>query len=227
MVARKPQAPYSALAQAYLRLGEAQDRLGARAAAVAAYRSAAAATPADDPHGVREHAAELMRRSAEQPHRRRVSPLARRLAAVSNRTICREPRRRSSNRSRSTSTIRSRTTASAASLEARHDDGGALAHFEMAIRNARACPAPILATAYLEAARLYERAGRRDEAIGAYRIVTTLFGGAQETRDAAARALARLDQTLIAARSRAWTTRIARVYSRSRAAAAHAGCAHF
>ena len=42
---------------------------------------------------------------------------------------------------------------------------GALAHFEIAIRNARSCPAPILAKAYLEAARLHERAGRRADAI--------------------------------------------------------------
>ena len=77
-------------------------------------------------------------------------------------------------------------------LEARRDDPGALAHFEIAIRNARSCPAPILAMAYLEAARLHERAGRRADAIATYRTVTTLFGAAEETRNASTRALARL-----------------------------------
>ena len=52
---------------------------------------------------------------------------------------------------------------------------------------------PILANAYLEAARLYERGGRREEAISAYRLASTLFGAAEETRNAASRALARLE----------------------------------
>jgi tetratricopeptide (TPR) repeat protein len=54
VVTRRPQAPYSSLAQAYLRLGEAHDRLGSRAAATAAYRAAAAAAPPDDPYDVRD-----------------------------------------------------------------------------------------------------------------------------------------------------------------------------
>ena len=77
-------------------------------------------------------------------------------------------------------------------LQARKDDAAAMAKFEMAISYARDCPAPILATAYLEAARLHERAGRRDQAIEAYRTASTLFGAAEETRNSAARALARL-----------------------------------
>ena len=79
-------------------------------------------------------------------------------------------------------------------LQARKDDPGALAQFELAIKHARTCPAPILATAHLEAGRLQERAGRRDPAVSAYRTASTLFGGAEETRNAAARALARLDK---------------------------------
>ncbi|MEO7274413.1 MAG: hypothetical protein ABI211_20660, partial [Vicinamibacterales bacterium] len=52
IVTRQGQAPYSSLALAHLRIGEAHDRLGARAAALAAYRSAAAAAPDDDPYKV-------------------------------------------------------------------------------------------------------------------------------------------------------------------------------
>jgi tetratricopeptide (TPR) repeat protein len=77
-------------------------------------------------------------------------------------------------------------------LAARKDDAAALAQFELAIKHGRACPAPILAATHLEAARLYERGGRRHEALTAYRTAATLFGGAEETRNAASRALARL-----------------------------------
>jgi hypothetical protein len=79
-------------------------------------------------------------------------------------------------------------------LQARRDDAGALAQFQLAIRDAKACPPPILAAAYLEAARLHERAGRRDDALSWYRVAATLFGAAQETRSAATRALNRLDK---------------------------------
>ena len=81
IVSRRSQAPYSALALAYLRLGEAHDRLGSRAAAVAAYRSAAQAAPADDPYEVRDRAARAPATRAERQDRRSVPALARRLAA--------------------------------------------------------------------------------------------------------------------------------------------------
>ncbi len=44
----KPSSPYSALARAYYQLGVADDRIGRRPDAVAAYRSALAAMPSDD-----------------------------------------------------------------------------------------------------------------------------------------------------------------------------------
>ena len=46
IVASKPTAPFSSLAFAYLRLGQAYDRMGHRTQAMSAYRSAAAAAPA-------------------------------------------------------------------------------------------------------------------------------------------------------------------------------------
>jgi len=77
-------------------------------------------------------------------------------------------------------------------LQARKEDTAALAAFEAAIRGARTCPAPILGTAYLEAARVYERIGQVDDAIGYYKTATSLFGAAADTRVAATRALSRL-----------------------------------
>ena len=77
-------------------------------------------------------------------------------------------------------------------LQAKKDDTGALAAFEAAIRAAHDCPPPIVAAAYLEAARLHERLARRAQAIDYYRLASTLFGGGADTRAAANRALVRL-----------------------------------
>ena len=77
-------------------------------------------------------------------------------------------------------------------LQARRDDRGALTQFELTIRDARLAPAPIVGEAYLEAARIHERAGRLDEAIASYRVAATLFGAGDDTQRVAARALARL-----------------------------------
>ena len=77
-------------------------------------------------------------------------------------------------------------------LQVRGEDTAALAQFETTIRHAKRCPAPILGNAYLEAARLHERAVHSDQAISYYRIASTLFGAAAETKGAATRALTRL-----------------------------------
>ena len=59
---------------------------------------------------------------------------------------------------------------------------------------ARTCPAPILGNAYLEAARVLERIGRRPQAISYYHTAMTLFGASADTRAAATRALTRLER---------------------------------
>ena len=191
VVSRRSQAPYSALALAYLRLGEANDRLGSRAAAVTAYRNATQAAPADDPYEVRDRAAELLRRA---PNARTAE--AYRLSLEGWRRLEDDDLPAAAAALEKSLGLNVQDPVAnyrfGRVLEARRDDPGALAHFEIAIRNARSCPAPILAMAYLEAARLHERAGRRADAIATYRTVTTLFGAAEETRNAATRALARL-----------------------------------
>jgi hypothetical protein len=80
-------------------------------------------------------------------------------------------------------------------LQTREADPAALVQFESVIRSAKSCPPAVLGMAYLEAARLHERAGHRDQAFSYYRIASTLFGAAAETRSAADRALARLSST--------------------------------
>jgi tetratricopeptide (TPR) repeat protein len=71
-------------------------------------------------------------------------------------------------------------------------DPAALAQFEMAIRHAKQAPPPILGYAYLEAARLHERAGGREAALSYYAVAASLFGAAADTRTAATRAMTRL-----------------------------------
>ena len=77
-------------------------------------------------------------------------------------------------------------------LERRKDDAAALTQMEAAIAGAHDCPAPIAAAAYLEGARLLERAGHPDRAVAYYRAAATWFGAAADTHGAAARALTRL-----------------------------------
>ncbi len=194
VVASRPDAPYASLSLAYLRLGEAHDRLGARAAAVEAYRAAIDTARTPDPYDVARQAGERLRRAPDRQHAE-----AYRLSLDGWRRLERND-------------LTGAGAALARSLElngtdpvthyrygrlsqARTDDRGAIAQLEMTIRHARTCPAPILGAAYLDLARMHERAGRRDQAIAHYRTASSLFGAAGETHVAATRALARLDAT--------------------------------
>lgn len=193
LVASRPAAPYSTLALAHLRLGEAHDRLGARRRALSAYREAITSAPPGDYLEIRAAAedhidegpdpdtAEAYRLSLEGWRLLEAADLAGASAAL-ERSIMLEPR---------DPVARYRY---GRTLQARREDAAALQQFVFAIRDAARCPAPILGSAYLEAARLQERAGHRDEALSWYRVAGTLFGAAQETRAAALRAIARLEK---------------------------------
>jgi len=192
VTAMKPQAPYSSLALAWLRLGEAHDRLGARTAAIAAYKSAVAAVPPQDPYDVRGQASDRMKHAPDGRHaeafrlsldgwrrlERNDLPGA---TASLERAIALDPQ---------DPVARYRL---GRVLQARREDVAALSQFDLSIRNGRTCPAPILGNAHLEAARLHERLGHKDDAVSAYKIASTLFGAASDTRAAASRALARLN----------------------------------
>jgi Tetratricopeptide repeat len=202
VIAREPLAPHGALSLAHLRLGEARDRLNARAEAVAAYRTAwrlapsepiAVATSSGSRVNIRREASEGLSRVPNARHAEgfRLSlegwreleqknvPAA---ASALERALALNPR---------DPIARYRY---GRVLEARGDDTGALAELEATVRDARLAPAPLVGDAYLEIARLHERAGRRAQAIAAYQIASTLFGAAQATHTAASRALARLQR---------------------------------
>ena len=191
VVAAKPVAPHAALATAYLRLGEAFDRVGQRPEAIAAYKNAASLAPRDDNNHIAEQAVRHVR---YPPDGRQAE--AYRLALEGWRKLEAKDFDGASDALQRSLKLQPRAPVThyryGRVLQTRRDDAAALAEFELTIRDAKTCPAPILGAAYLEAARLQERAGNRDQALASYRTAATLFGAAEETRAAATRALTRL-----------------------------------
>ena len=183
--------PFGALGEAYLALGEGEDRLGHRDAAVAAYRLAISAAATPDSRNVRELAADRLQHA---PNARRAE--AYRIGLEGFRRLER------ADVSSAESLLAQSLSLDPGDPVARYryglvllrkkDQGGALAQFERTIAKASACPGPIAASAYLEAARAHERLGHRDDAIRDYRAAQQWFGGGSDTRAAATRALARL-----------------------------------
>lgn len=193
VIAARAAHPYGALASAYLALGAGEDRLGHHDAAIAAYRLASDAIGpgAPDPDGIRRRAADAMRRTPDPVHAE-----AYRLSIEGLRRL--EQRDAADAEAVLVRSVRLDRTDPVAwyrygrALDARGDPARALEAFDVAIGDARACPAPIAADAYLDAARLHERLSHRQQAIDDYRTASTWFGGGENTRTAALRALVRL-----------------------------------
>ncbi len=187
----RPSRPHGALAAAYLALGEAEDRLGHRDAAVAAYRLAVSAAPVPDSQNVRERAATRMRRApdASRAEAYRLSLEGFRKLERSDVSGAEALLARSITLDPNDGVARYRY---GRALLSKKNDAAALEQFEHAIRRARECPAPIAAAAYLEAARVHERLAHREQAAAYYRTASTWFGGGSDTRAAANRALTRL-----------------------------------
>jgi predicted Zn-dependent protease len=191
VLAQKPARPAGTMAAAYLALGESEDRLGHRDAAVAAYRLAVTHSIADDPEDTRKRASDRIKKTpdaaAAEAYRLSLDGLRKfekgDIASAESalaRSLSIDPRQ---------PVARYRY---AHVLLSKKDDAGALAQLEVVIRSARDCPAPIAASAYYEAARIHERLAHRDKAIEYYRAASAWFGGAAETRASAGRALQRL-----------------------------------
>ena len=191
VLAARPAKPAGALAAAYLALGEGEDRLGHHDAAVAAYRLAIATATGADSAEIRRKAAERMRRTpdAKRAEAYRLSLEGLRKFEQGDTGGAEAQLARSLQLDPRDPVARYRY---GRVLQAKKEDAAALAAFEAAIRGARDGPAPIIASAYYEAARLHERLTHKDQAIGYYRAASTWFGGSAETRTAATRALTRL-----------------------------------
>ncbi len=200
VVALKPDAPYASLALAYLRLGEARDRLNARADAVEAYRAAwrlapshriSATTSSGERINIRGEAAARLERAPNVQHAE-----AFRLSLAGWRALERKDVPAAVTALERAIALNPRDPIAryryGRALQARRDDAGALAQFMLTIRESRLAPAPLVGETYLETARLHERAGRRDQAVASYQMAANLFGAGDETHRTAARALARL-----------------------------------
>ncbi len=178
---------------AYLRLGEAHDRLDARAerSPPTARRAAGAIAPVRSrPRQASASTSGARRPSACGALPTRSTREAYRLSLEGWRALerndCRGRRRRSTRALALDPRDPVARYRYGRVLQARGDDAGALAEFEHAIRDARRAPAPIVGEACLEAARIHERgASTVDEA---HRRVShrasTSFGAVAPTRSA-------------------------------------------
>lgn len=192
----RPEAPYSARALAALRLGAAYDRMGQRELASAAYRSAIAAAPADDPLEIVDKANEGLSR---RPNARITQ--AYRLSLEGWRALGRREYGAAANALKQSLALKSDDPVTqyryGRLLHLQGDEDGALAAYDRALHLRSSCPPTVLAALYLDAGRLHEQTGHRDEAAAMYRSASNVFGAAAETRATARRLLARLSSALL------------------------------
>jgi tetratricopeptide (TPR) repeat protein len=176
-------------AQAQLQLGQASDRIGDRAAAVAAYTRAAALAPADAT-SIRDAARAGLRAAPDA----RVTE-AYRLALEGWRALERhDVALAETDLSRAVDLAPRDMMARyryAKVLEARKDDARAREMLEQVVA-APLVPGIVRASALVDYAQIVERSGDRTRALSLYREVTLIVGADSRARDLASRAIKRL-----------------------------------
>jgi tetratricopeptide (TPR) repeat protein len=187
----QPPVPHGALAQAQLQLGQALDRLGSRAEAMAAYRAAIAATPPDDPLTITERAQAGLRRTPD-PQRAR----AYRRSLEGWRALERGELDDASRAIAESLALGPGDPVTeyrqATLLLAQQQDEEALVVFAEIHKRHEETPPTFYTRACVDAARVHERLGAAQIAIDLYRSATTVYGGDRRAKDAARRQLARL-----------------------------------
>jgi tetratricopeptide (TPR) repeat protein len=191
VVEARPDAPFGILSEANLRLGQSYDRLGRHAQAVAAFNAAMAAAPEGDPHRVRPRAKSALGRrpSSRTSEAYRLSLEGWRAFERGDTVAAAATLARAVGLAPADFVARSRY---GHVLAERGQDALALAEIDRALGAVDDAPPSLVAAAYLDAAAIHERAGRRADAIATYRLASEVFGCGADARDAAARALARL-----------------------------------
>ena len=191
VIARRPSAPYGAVAQAQLELGRARDALGSRDEAVAAYRAALGAVPAGDPRGVGRAARQGLSHTPD-----RTSTEATRLSIEGWRTFERgdaagalAPLERAVQLRPDDGVHRYRRGRVCLAMQ---DRARARADFERALQVRPLPPAPFVAASYYELGGMYEASSDRTRALSMYDAASRAHGASAETRSLAQRALARL-----------------------------------
>ena len=191
VIAARPDAPFGAVPQAQVQLGEALDRLGRRAEAVAAYRAALASMPPDDPLDLEDRARHGLRRAPDAD-----TAAAYRLSLEGWRALERGDLDAAARAIADSLALRSRDPVTrwrqTRLLQALGEEDEALAVLEAIVRAPGATPPTVYADACVDAARVHEGRGDRERAIERYRIAQGVFGADRRTKDEAARAIARL-----------------------------------
>jgi tetratricopeptide (TPR) repeat protein len=179
------------MAQSQLQLGQALDRLGHRDEALAAYRAALAATPDDDPLELRDRAREGLRHAPDPQ-----TTTAYRLSIEGWRALERDDLAAAAEAIGQSVALAPRDPVTryrqARLLQAQKKEAAALKVLEAIIASRSVTPPTIYAFACVDAARLVEQRGDRARAIELYRIAVDVFGADRRTKDAADRALTRL-----------------------------------
>jgi len=194
LVNDRPPAPVDALSRANLLLAAACDRLGQRNEAAAAYSRAIATAPEGESGHVRDAA---RAGEARKPDATRAS--AYRLALEGWRAFERKAFDEAEAKFRASIAIAPDAPVTsyryARLLEARGDRDAARDRFEKIIAAPQPAPSAVLASAYVECARLVERDGDRTRATTLYRAALDITTGDPVARDRASRALKRLATT--------------------------------
>jgi tetratricopeptide (TPR) repeat protein len=191
VIAAHPAAPFGAVAQAQLQLGEALDRMGERDEAVAAYRAALAAITPGDPLQIGERARSGLK-TVPNPR----TAAAYRLSIQGWRALERGALDEAARALNESSMLRPGDLVTqyrqARLLKAQKNDAAALSLLDTVMSAGAAVPPAIYAAACVDAARINEQLGSRARAIELYRAVSTVVGADRASRDVARRALARL-----------------------------------
>jgi tetratricopeptide (TPR) repeat protein len=192
VVAAKPDVlPPAMRARALLVLGQAHDRLGHRDQAVEAYNAVLSAASQDVPPAIRERARAALRQKPDAS-----TTEAYRLSLEGWRALERGAREEAERLlARAVALSPSDLVARyryAKALDARGDTARARDELEKVINARPPAPGIVLASAFVDYARLIERSGDRARALTMYRYAIDVVGGDPRARNDAMRAVKRL-----------------------------------
>ena len=195
VIGLNPTVPFGARSRAELQLGAAYDRLGRHELALRAYAAAVSSAPAGNLQRLAERTRSAAARAKPEPR----ATEGYRLSLEGWRAFERGAVDQAATTLERAQALTPEDTVTryryARVLESRGDDAAARQQIERVIQTRPVAPAIVLASAYVEYARLLERAGDRPEAIKMYRLATEVGGADRLARDEAARALKRLVAT--------------------------------
>ncbi len=192
--ASAPLLPWGITNRVALALGRVHDRLGQRAEAETLLRQVIASTARNDPLGLGAAARHVLQRPTPEPKGR-----AHRLGLEAWRAFTADATAPVLPRFEEAIALDPHNGITrlhhARVLAARQRIAPAIAELDAVLASAKTTPAPTIAEAALLAGRLREQQHDPGNAIAAYRRAAATFGAAAETRNAATRAIERLERS--------------------------------